>query len=112
MEAPNIEVVWTDGARSDLYAVTQPLHDVSPQRAEAFLLKVAAAVQRLALFPESGRKTNIEPYDELNVREILVERHRLFYLYIADKFHIEVWAVFNARQDVAAKLKQRLQRDT
>jgi plasmid stabilization system protein ParE len=78
MAETNITIVWTESARGDLYAATQPLHDVSPQRAEAFFQKIADTIQRLSLFPESGRKTNIEPYDELNVREILVERHRVF----------------------------------
>ena len=107
MADTDINIVWTEGARGDLFTATQPLHDVSPRRAEAFLLKVANAIQRLALFPESGKKTLVEPYDELNVREILVERHRVFYLYVADNFQIEIWAVFNARQDITQRLKTR-----
>ena len=54
MADAEVTVVWTEGARGDLYAITAPLHDVSPWRAEALLVKMSEAVQRLALFPETG----------------------------------------------------------
>lgn len=48
-------VTWTPKARDDLQATYLYIRRDSRRMAEAFVLRVEAAVDRLATFPESGR---------------------------------------------------------
>jgi toxin ParE1/3/4 len=48
-------VTWTPKARNDLQAAYEYIARDSPRLAGGFVLRVEAAVDRLAVFPESGR---------------------------------------------------------
>jgi len=71
------EVKWTPQAADDLEGITQFIAADSPYYASLFAMDVLSAVERLMVFPHSGR---IVP--EVNhpaIREILLGSYRIVY---------------------------------
>ena len=104
------EIVWSEAARQDLFALLAPMRASSPKRTARLTRKLIQATTRLSAFPESGRSYT-EILSEENLREVVVEQARLFYLYDAQAALVTIMAVFSARQDVAAQLRSRLDMD-
>jgi len=71
------EVRWTPQAIGDLDAITNFIAQDSPHFASLFVLDVFAAVERLDLFPQSGRVV-LEKNDP-QIREILLGNYRIIY---------------------------------
>ena len=71
------EVRWTPQAADDLEAVTDFIAADSPHYAKLFAMDVLKAVERLAVFANSGRVVP-EASDPL-VREILLGNYRIVY---------------------------------
>ncbi|HEY3414019.1 MAG TPA: type II toxin-antitoxin system RelE/ParE family toxin [Armatimonadota bacterium] len=70
-------IEWTDVALGDVDEAAAFIARDSPRFAAALVSAVFFAVERLSLFPGSGR---IVPEVELNdIREIVVQRYRLIY---------------------------------
>ena len=69
--------------------------------------RLVNATQRLSDFPESGRQP-LEVSDDHFLREIIVEKLRIFYDYRTDEAVVEILAVFDGRQDVDSLLSERL----
>ena len=103
---PKAEVIWTESAQLDLYRLVEPLRESAPKRSHKLMNKLVGAAQRLADFPESGRKP-LEINDDLSLREVIVEKLRLFYDYQADINTVQIVAVFDARQDIGVLLAMR-----
>ena len=71
------QVTWTPQGADDLETITEFIAVDSPHYASLFAMDVLAAVERLAVFPQSGR---IVP--ELNapeIKEILFGTYRIVY---------------------------------
>jgi addiction module RelE/StbE family toxin len=91
-------VTWTPKARSDLEAVYEYIARDSRRLAQAFVVRVEAAVDRLAAFPESGRMA--PEFRRRDIRELIVQRYRVFYRIRAG--NVEVLSVLHGARDIQA----------
>lgn len=79
-------VSWSDAARDDLAAELAILGAFSATAADRLARGVGEAIDRLCLFPLSGRVVPEWEYDDL--REVIVGRHRLIYRTSSDDLQI------------------------
>jgi len=85
------EVRWTPQAADDLEAITNFIAADSPQYASLFAIDVLAAVDRLVVFPRSGRI--VPEMDHPDVREVILGNYRIVYRIRPDL--IEVLTVYH-----------------
>jgi toxin ParE1/3/4 len=71
------ELRWTPQAADDLEAITHFIAADSPPYARLFAMDVIASVERLQLFPKSGRM--VPELHDPRVREILLGNYRIVY---------------------------------
>jgi toxin ParE1/3/4 len=71
------EIRWTPQASDDLEAIAEFISLDSPHYASIFVLDVFEAVDRLELFPESGRI--VPELNERSIREIILGNYRIVY---------------------------------
>jgi addiction module RelE/StbE family toxin len=84
------QIVWSPQSLRDVEAIRAYIAEDSPQYADLTVRRVVAAVERLALFPESGR---IVPERHTpDVREVIVGRFRV--VYRMARGMVEIAAVF------------------
>ena len=72
-----VEVRWAPQAAEDLNSIVEFIARDSPQYAGLLVVDIFQAVERIAAFPQSGRKV-----PELNdpvVREVILGNYRLVY---------------------------------
>lgn len=72
-----IEVRWTPQAADDLQAIHDFIARDSTRYARAEVERIVAAVDRLEVFPDSGRV--VPEYDRADIREIIEPPYRLVY---------------------------------
>ncbi|HLY07812.1 MAG TPA: type II toxin-antitoxin system RelE/ParE family toxin [Planctomycetota bacterium] len=70
-------LIWTEPALADLEAITEYIALDKPEAARALVRKVFRAVDKLVLFPKSGRIPPEIPH--LPYREVVVPPCRVFY---------------------------------
>ncbi len=75
-------VRWTEPARDDLAKIFDFIARDSPAAAQAFVERVLQSAERLAAFPESGRR--VPEFPELRYRELIVSSYRVQYRIEAD----------------------------
>lgn len=71
------KIEWTLQAAEDLESITDFIATDSPHYANLFAIDILAAVERLAVFPESGRV--VPELGVPEVREILFGNYRIAY---------------------------------
>jgi toxin ParE1/3/4 len=69
-----VEVRWTPQAADDLEAITNFIAEDSPHYAGLFALDVFASVDRIAVFPRSGRI--VPEVNHPDIREVLMGNYR------------------------------------
>lgn len=75
--APARSITWSKPALADARAAYEYFLEQSPRYSDAFLSRIESAADSLTGFSERGRRV---PELELpDVRELLVEKHRLVY---------------------------------
>ncbi|MBD1573454.1 type II toxin-antitoxin system RelE/ParE family toxin [Vibrio sp. S17_S38] len=80
------ELIWTDPALSDLNDIVEYIALENMVAAKFLVQSIFDKVERLELFPESGR---IPPeLDHLNYREVVASPCRIFYKQDLDKVYI------------------------
>ncbi|WP_163131265.1 type II toxin-antitoxin system RelE/ParE family toxin [Agarivorans sp. Alg241-V36] len=80
------EVIWTDPALSDLNDIAEYIALENIVAAKLLVQSVFEKVERLELFPESGR---IPPeLEHLSYREVIASPCRIFYKLELDKAYI------------------------
>jgi plasmid stabilization system protein ParE len=85
------EVKWTFQAASDLEAVVSFIAVDSIQYAQIFAFDVLEIVERLGIFPESGR--SVPETHSKEIREILFGNYRIIYRYKLDV--VEILTVYH-----------------
>jgi plasmid stabilization system protein ParE len=85
------EVRWTPQAADDLEAITNFIATDSPQYARLFAMDVLVAVERFAVFPNSGRV--VPELKDPAIREILFGSYRIVYRVKGDL--VEVLTVYH-----------------
>ncbi len=71
------EIRWTPQASDDLEAIAEFISLDSPHYASLFVVDVLDAVERLEIFPDSGRV--VPELNEHSVREIILGNYRIVY---------------------------------
>ena len=79
-------ISWSDAARDDLTAELASLRAYSPTAADRLARSIGQAMDRLRLFPASGRVVPEWEYDDL--REVIAGRYRLIYRTSSDEIQI------------------------
>ncbi|MCV6610163.1 MAG: type II toxin-antitoxin system RelE/ParE family toxin [Amphritea sp.] len=80
------EIVWTEPALNNLEELAEYIAISNPKAAKRLVANVFEKIQRLTLFPESGRIP--EEINTFNYREIVVNPCRIFYKYEGDSVYI------------------------
>jgi plasmid stabilization system protein ParE len=86
-------VVWSPQALSDLRAIGDYLAVDAPAYAQSFVDGAFEAVERLALFPRSGRA--VPDLGDPDLREILYKGYRLFHVVSEDDVQVDILSVFH-----------------
>jgi toxin ParE1/3/4 len=80
------EIIWTNPALNDLNEIAEYISISNIISAKKLVVNVFEKVERLELFPESGKK--VLELSNLNYREIIVTPCRIFYKIESDKVSI------------------------
>lgn len=80
------EVIWTEPALSDLDDIAEYIALENIAAAKQLVQKVFSEVERLAIFPASGRTPS--ELEDMNYREIVINPCRIFYKQDGDKVYI------------------------
>mgnify|MGYP001595630991 FL=1 len=73
------ELIWSEEAISDVEGIFDYIAQDSPLYARYQVESIAASVERLRMFPESGR--HLPEFPQLPHREIIVGNYRVIYRY-------------------------------
>ena len=93
-------VIWSPQALTDLRAIGDYLAQEAPAYAQAFVDGAFVAVERLEVFPRSGR--SVPEIGDAALREIIYRGYRIFHIVSdleSDEPEVEILSVFHsARQ--------------
>ena len=93
-----IEVRWTPQAADDLQAIHDFIARDSPRYARAEVERILAAVDRLEIFPDSGRV--VPEYERDDIREVIEPPYRLVYRRQRDALFVLM--IFRASRSIPA----------
>jgi len=80
------EIIWTDAALYDLDEIAEYIAISNLIAAKKLVQLIFEKVERLELYPESGKKP--QEIQNLNYREIVINPCRIFYKYEQDRVYI------------------------
>ena len=101
--APARSITWSKPALADARAAFEYFLDQSPQYADTFLSRIESAGDSLTEFSERGRRV---PELELpDVRELVVEKHRLVYL--LESGHVTILRLIHGRRNFKSSWKSK-----
>ena len=80
------QIVWTPRSVHDLQAIRDFIEQDSSHYAEFTVQRFFRAVERLFLFPESGRI--VPEIQDPSLREVIIGSYRIVYRLIRDEIHI------------------------
>jgi toxin ParE1/3/4 len=80
------QVIWTSPALNALEDIAEYIATQNPIAAKKFVTTLFQKIDRLELFPESGKKPT--ELKKLNYREVIVNPCRIFYKIELDKVYI------------------------
>ena len=85
-------IVWSPQALRDIESIRTYIAQDSPRVAELVVGRIIQAVERLIIFPESGRK--VPERDDPEIREVIESPYRVVYRVRAGR--VEIATVFRA----------------
>ncbi len=80
------EIVWTRRAIEDVQGIRKFIAQDSPHYAELVVQRIFSAIERLPVFPESGRI--VPELNEPTVREVIHQPYRIVYRILPHHVHI------------------------
>ncbi|MEM8556805.1 MAG: type II toxin-antitoxin system RelE/ParE family toxin [Bacteroidota bacterium] len=89
-------VIWSPQALADLEAIGDYLAREAPAYAQSFVDGAFGAVERLAVFPRSGRA--VPEIGDVALRELIHRGYRIFHM-VSDaegELEVEILSVFHA----------------
>ena len=89
-----VEIVWLDQAKDDLRSILEHISRENPRAATRYVEAIASNCERLADFPESGRR-----FDAV-YRVLPVQKHLVFYRHDAGAGTVVIVIVIHGRRDV------------
>ena len=87
-------IQYRPSALADLDAIHDFIVQDDPAAARRVVLHIRSAIERLSLFPHSGRMSNVA-----NTYELVVPRSRYIATFVIVEDHIEVVGVFHAARE-------------
>ncbi|MCX9010673.1 MAG: type II toxin-antitoxin system RelE/ParE family toxin [Candidatus Methanoperedens sp.] len=81
-----VRIIWSPDAAADLEAICEYIAKDSEYYARVFAQGVINAVERLLVFPESGRI--VPEYNQEDLREIIFQNYRIVYRIKSDAVEI------------------------
>jgi toxin ParE1/3/4 len=93
-----VQVIWTEPALADLEEIHDFIAEDSPRHAEAVVLRIQAAVLRLADFPLSGRA--VPEFAPSDYRAVFSGPYRIIYRYVPDQDMVLINAIYHGRQQL------------
>ena len=94
------EVIWSPHSIHDLQSIKSFIAGDSPQYAGLVAQRLVAAVERLTMFPNSGRI--VPEFGDPFIREVLWRNYRLVYRVIGDT--VEIVTVFHGALPLSKKM--------
>ena len=88
------ELTWSPLSRDDLRDIVRFISCDSPQRAQAFALRLIAHAEILLEHPESGRM--VPEYHVPHIREIIFRPYRIVYRVDHERRLVEISRVWHA----------------
>ena len=88
------ELTWSPLSRDDLRDIVRFISYDSPQRAQAFALRLIAHADMLPEHPESGRM--VPEYHVPHIREIIFRPYRIVYRVEHERRLVEISRVWHA----------------
>jgi len=85
-------IIWSPQALRDIESIRAYIAEDSPRVAELVVGRIIQAVERLRIFPESGRK--VPERNDPEIREVIESPYRVVYRVRADT--VEIATVFRA----------------
>lgn len=73
-----VRIEWTQRARRDVLEVRDFIAHDKPTAAAAWVRRLIDTVERVALFPSSGRV--VPEIDRPDIREVILDNYRMVYL--------------------------------
>jgi plasmid stabilization system protein ParE len=98
-----VEVHWHVEAIVDLDLIGEFIGRHSSTQAGLFVERVVRATDRLATFPESGRR--VPEIDSETYREIVFQNYRIVYRLLAER--VVIIGVVHAAMDMSSQAKRR-----
>jgi len=74
----SVEIEWTRRARRDVIEIGDFIARDKPMAAAEWVRRLIDTVERVALFPSSGRV--VPEVDRPDIREVILENYRIVYL--------------------------------
>ncbi len=96
-------VNWTDPALDDLNGIFDFISRDAPVYAQIFVEQILDAVDRLEVFPRSGRMVPEAKNDE--VREVIFQNYRIVY-WIFEAERLDIIAVMHGSRDMSSPVNQ------
>jgi toxin ParE1/3/4 len=96
-------IAWSEPALADARAAYEYFLEQSPEYADAFLSRIERAADSLAEFSERGR--HVPELRLPDVRELLVEQHRL--VYELEGGRVTILRLIHGRRDFKTSWKSR-----
>ncbi len=93
-----LEIEWTRRTRQDVLEIGDFIARDKPMAAAEWVRRLIDTVERIALFPLSGRV--VPEVDRPNIREVVVDSYRIVYLVGAN--HIAILTVFESHRLLTA----------
>jgi toxin ParE1/3/4 len=90
------KIIWKPQAEKDLKAIEEYYKKTAPDFAQVFVAQVHQKLDRVELFPLSGRM--VPEINDPAIREIIYRGYRIVYHYIPDTEPVEILTVFNSSQ--------------
>lgn len=97
------QINWTNSALITLDGIFAYIAKDSSVYAQSFIRRLMHSVDRLANFPESGRRVAEAKCED--IREVVFQSYRIIYR-IIDAQHIDIIAVVHGRRDLSQAKKQ------
>jgi plasmid stabilization system protein ParE len=91
-------LTWSPSARLDLREISAYIAEDDPAAAQRFVRSLFAAVERLPVFPESGRI--VPEFGDPTIREVVRRPCRIVYRIKADSGRIEIVRVWHAARGI------------
>jgi addiction module RelE/StbE family toxin len=89
-------LLWTEPARDDLREIFRFIRQDNPVAAGNVIQEIREKVERLALFPLSGR--NVPELPDPGLREVIVGNYRVIYRLVGNT--VEILTVVHGRRKV------------